>query len=211
MAQIAIGNTPAGGRVVVELQQTFALRLLGDVEEELHHDITVIDQLAFECLDLFDSSIHRLACTFLHALAFLVRVDVHLVEHVVDERRIPASVKDSDGISRTKRLPKLLHRGIVACCTEVARARTLCFGWIEIFGDMDRNATRIEMVDKIGDTASFASPFPSFKEHDHSRACLLSFLLKHHQAIDERIVVGLVFFFGKLWLVGYDRLEHCHW
>ena len=20
-----------------------------------------------------------------------------------------------------------------------------------------------------------------------------------------------VFFFGKLWLVGYDRLEHCHW
>jgi len=76
---------------------------------------------------------------------------------------------------------------------------------------MDRNATRIEMVDKIGDTASFASPFPSFKEHDHSRACLLSFLLKHRQAIDERIVVGLVFFFGKLWLVGYDRLEHCHW
>ena len=92
-----------------------------------------------------------------------------------------------------------------------ALEEALCFGWIEIFGDMDRNATRIEMVDKIGDAASFASPFPSFEEHDHSRARLLGFLLKHHQAVDERIVVGLVFFFGKLWLVGYDRLEHCHW
>ena len=51
----------------------------------------------------------------------------------------------------------------------------------------------------------------ALEEHDHSRARLLGFLLKHHQAIDERIVVGLVFFFGKLWLVGYDRLEHCHW
>ena len=102
-------------------------------------------------------------------------------------------------------------RELVTVKAGEALEEALCFGWIEIFGDMDRNATRIEMVDKIGDTASFASPFPSFKEHDHSRACLFSFLLKHHQAIDERIVVGLVFFFGKLWLVGYDRLEHCHW
>ena len=103
---VPAGDAPGRLRVLFQQLQPPLLADLGEVEPELQHQRTLIDQHGFEAVDLIDACVHR-------------RLGHVALEAIMNRARVPRAGKDADAALGRQGTPVAPHE----------RPRTLLVAW----------------------------------------------------------------------------------
>ena len=220
---LAVGHAPGGGGVAAQARQALALRLLGHMDEELHHHVAVVGELLLEIGGAGKRTAQRIDVALLGGLAHGARnggagvedlavFDLHLaelgVEHALHGRGVPAAVVEGDGAAAAKRLPELLHHGVKAAHAVLGARERRRIDGVEVLGDVHAGGAGVKVVHKVGDAAALARAVPTLEQHHKPHAGGARFLLQHHQSLGQRIAARLVLFLRKRFLREIDGLQH---
>ena len=88
--ELLLGHAPTGHGIVVQPLQAFDLGFLGHMHEELHHHVAIGHKLLLEVVN----GIQVVALLLLGKQQFGRRV----VEHMLNDRRIPTAIVERDGV-----------------------------------------------------------------------------------------------------------------
>ena len=193
------------------------------MDEELHHQVPVVDKLLLEIRNGCEIATQRVALPFiarlgderrrslllalvlpgvvraLMLLAYLVegQVPEFGVEHVLRRGRVPAAIVECDVAPRTEFLPELLHDRIKARhAVGCAGERAGRFD-IEILRHGHGRRTRIEIEHEVGDAAALAGAVPALEQDNETHALLPRLLLQNHELLHELVATNLVLLFRQ--------------
>ena len=207
LLKVTLRHTPLGGGIAVQANQTLALGLLGNVQEEFDYQVAIVAQLRFE---VFDGGKHARRMSLNRSAFFLGKLPLlwEHIDHMLRCNRIPAAVVERHASALTERLPKLLHNREIARGAELFVQYVFGFFAFEIFRNVHGSVTRIQVIQQIGDSTALPGTFPSLEQHYHAKFLALRFLLKHNQLIDQFFEANFIFLFGNLLRTQTNRIKH---
>ena len=198
--ELLLGHAPAGHRVVVQPLQALDLRFLGHMHEELHHHVAIGHKLLLEVVD----GVQVVALLFLGKQQLGRRV----VEHMLDDRRVPAAIVERDGVALAQGLPEGLHNGVETRHAAFAADELALGVRIEVEPHVNPGGTGVQVVHEVGNAAALTGAVPALKQHHEPHALVVGLLLEHHELGQKFVPLLLVLRLLHGLLVELDLLEH---
>ena len=135
----------------------FALGFLAHMQEQLHHHVAVVGQLALEVA-------HRrgVAARLVAQRRGLVRGVGH---HALHRRAVPPAIEKRDGAALAERLPVLLHERMEVGDAVRLAGKAAQRGLIDVLRDVNARRAGVEVVHQIRDPL----PFPAQRSNLRTR------------------------------------------
>ena len=99
------------------------------------------------------------------ALLFLGKQQLgrRVVEHVLDDRRVPAAIVERDGVALAQGLPEGLHNGVEARHAAFAADELALGVRIEVEPHVNPGGARVQVVHEVGNATALTGAVPAFE------------------------------------------------